>query len=438
MAAVCLFHRELRVPDNTMLLEACSNKEIDEVIPVFIYTPEQTTKNKLATRRFIDAMSSAVMDLDSALSKYGGGLVVMRGSTVPTLAKLHRAQPFRMIYSHRDFTKFAKDRDADIRKWCETNSVEFIQLEDYTVVPIDGVRTSGGKYFQKFTPFYETARRQPVPKPRAFTAKCGSKLLRRPKALALSIKVEVPAGEPGPARPTREYALKMLKRARTLDDYSEKRDMLDYRTTELSVYIRHGVLSVREVYHAVPIEGIRRQLYWRMFYETQIDNMGDDMYTWQKGWGKSKNRRHFRAWCEGKTGVPIVDAGMRQLAETGEMHNRVRMVCASYLIKNLHLPWRWGEQWYSSQLLDCSMPINTGNWIWVAGEKPYGMMKVRVFSPQAQALKYDPEATYIKRWVPELRDVPVETIMNDTSKAIVDFDRSREEYIKWVREARYE
>jgi len=220
----------------------------------------------------------------------------------------------------------------------------------------------------------------------------------------------------------RKIVDKMLKRVSAIAQvYSKTRDDPYMETSRLSAPLRFGVLSIRELYHIVKrYSEFVKQLYWRDYYYTicfffpevigEAFNPRFDDIKWKA------NKNHLAAWKEGRTGFPIVDAGMRQLNQTGYLHNRVRMIVASFLIKDLHIDWREGEQYFAQVLTDYDIAINNGNWQWVAGTGASNMPFFRIFNPWEQARKHDPDALYIKQWIPELRSLPAAFIHSWYSK----------------------
>jgi len=190
-------------------------------------------------------------------------------------------------------------------------------------------------------------------------------------------------------------------------------------STYLSPYLKFTVCSPREVYEAIcrhlsPHHELIRSLYWRDFF-TSIAFFFPHVFmgAFHSKFDKLKwsyNRKAYQRWCEGSTGFPIVDAGMREMNETGFMHNRVRMIAASFLIKDLHIDWRWGEKYFAQTLIDYDPAVNNGNWQWAASTGSDAQPYFRIFNPWNQQKKFDPECTYIKKWIPELRDFPPKAI----------------------------
>lgn len=210
----------------------------------------------------------------------------------------------------------------------------------------------------------------------------------------------------------RKEALALLKQAKTLENYAESRDIPAVNgTTKLSAHNKFGTLSIRELYSEIvkqfsQTHTLIKELYWRDFF-TQITFyfphvLGNAFHEKYNRISWANNEKYFRAWCEGRTGFPIVDAGMRELNTTGYMHNRVRMITASFLVKDLHIDWRLGEKYFAQKLVDYDPAVNNGNWQWAASTGCDAQPYFRIFNPWLQQQKFDPECLYIKRWLVEL------------------------------------
>jgi len=234
----------------------------------------------------------------------------------------------------------------------------------------------------------------------------------------------------------RSNALRVLRRLSHYKYYEREKNLPARNgTTELSAHIKFGTVSIREVYHAVKKKlgeehSLIRQLYWRDFF-TQIAfhyphvfghafHQEYDRIKWKR------NNKGFKAWCEGRTGFPIVDAGMRQLNKTGFMHNRVRMIVASFLTKDLHVDWRRGERYFAKNLVDYDPSVNNGNWQWCASTGCDAQPWFRIFNPWIQQRKFDSECEYVKRWVPEVEQLAPSTIHN------LEHSRQAEHYVAIV------
>jgi deoxyribodipyrimidine photo-lyase len=251
-----------------------------------------------------------------------------------------------------------------------------------------------------------------------------------------------------------EEAISLLRKIKTLENYHEIRNIPAINgTSKLSAHNKFGTLSIREVYSAIvhyfgQEHTLIKELYWRDFF-THIQFHFPHVlgHAFQKKFEHvkwSQNEKHFLSWCEGKTGFPIVDAGMRELNATGYMHNRVRMITACFLVKDLHIDWRWGEKYFAQKLVDYDPAVNNGNWQWAASTGCDAQPYFRIFNPWLQQKKFDPQCLYIKRWIPELVTVDVktihsleknrETIITNYPSPMINHDKERKITIQLYRE----
>jgi deoxyribodipyrimidine photo-lyase len=247
----------------------------------------------------------------------------------------------------------------------------------------------------------------------------------------------------------RTNALKILKNIDDFKNYIKERDTLTYQTTQLSAYINTNVVSIREVYYAVANKfnkhhGIIRELIFRDFYYNALYRFPyitkTNFYPKYDNIKWDNDKKLFKLWCDGKTGYPIVDAGMKQLNTIGYMHNRMRMVVASFLIKNLLIDWRWGEKYFATKLIDYNISANNGGWSNISGSGISAQAWYRVFNPSRQNKMYDPNCEYIKKWIPELKDVLPKDIINNNLdgkyyKQCINFEDSRDRYLKVMKTA---
>jgi deoxyribodipyrimidine photo-lyase len=362
------------------------------IIPVFIFNPEQidADKNKYYSKRAADFLKKCIEDLR---------IKTYRGSDIDILEKLKKEYDIKNIGFNLDYTPFARKRDETIIKWCEKNKINIITAEDYTMLKLRDI-----KPYKIFTPFYKKYGKTRIPEPATPRTDESIRLIK--------INIDITA---------RKEALAILRRKFT--DYAKMRDFMvaDY-TTHLSVYIKFGIVSIREVRHN--LEGgaeLIKELFWRDFYAMtafyfpnvlsgMISTRGNNQtYRAEPKWSYAAIK--FEKWCRGETGFPIVDAGMRQLNETGWMHNRARMIVATFLTKDLHIDWREGERYFAQKLIDYDPASNSGGWQWCASVGNDCQPYFRVFSPWLQAERFDPDAEYIKKWVPELRAIPTKDIL---------------------------
>lgn len=413
---VFLFRRDLRLPDNTGLLSALT--QCEEVVPAFIFDPRQVVRedNPYFSEPAFYFLLNSLHELDEELQKHGSRLYIFYGDPAEVVDSLITQDGVEAVFMNKDYTPFARKRDGEIAKVCEKHSVFFARHDDYTLSPIETIRTGENKIYTVFTPFMKNASQYEVPAPQSnnFT-NYWTVVPHTPTTPLSDFKADV--GDMKPARHGgRAEALSILKKPEYLTDYKDRRNQTadTEGTSRLSAHHKFGTISIRESYHVALKHAGKgshyiSELYWRDFYYYIAYHFPSvfkqSFLPWAEHLEWINDKKQFIAWCEGRTGVPMVDAGMRQLNQTGFMHNRSRMVVASYLTKNLLIDWRWGERYFASKLLDYDPAQNNGGWQWSAstGADP---KPIRIFNPYTQATNYDPDATYIKTWIPELKDVP--------------------------------
>lgn len=412
---IFIFRRDLRLQDNTALYAAL--KESDIVYPIFIFDPAQVSNvNQYKSNNLVQYMVETLIELKKSLN---GKLVFLHGNPIKVVEKLIKAKSnVGGVYFNCDYTPYAIKRDSEIKKICEKYNIVFKPYHDSMLNPPGIVMNGQGKPYRVFTAYYNVAHKNVVADPvgmrivskkvKAIGGSGIGDMIEKKPARFYGNKVNKTISIHG----GRKVVDKMLKRVGAIAQvYSKTRDDPYMETSRLSAPLRFGVLSIRELYHIVKrYSEFVKQLYWRDYYYTicfffpevigEAFNPKFDDIKWKA------NKNHLAAWKEGRTGFPIVDAGMRQLNQTGYLHNRVRMIVASFLIKDLHIDWREGEQYFAQVLTDYDIAINNGNWQWVAGTGASNMPFFRIFNPWEQARKHDPDALYIKQWIPELRSLP--------------------------------
>ncbi len=415
-----IFRRDFRIVDNIGLLMA--NKECKHIYCCFIFTPEQITNaNKYKSDNAVQFMIESLHDLNHNISKNGGELHCFYGKNSEIIKQLIQNLDINAVYYNRDYSPYAIERDKSVRELCEKEGVECIETSDYYLHEPGTIKTGGNTYYKKYTPFQQAFMNIQEPAVPKFTQI--SKFAKIPKSVKNKISLEYAykhfihrINQNILVKGGRKNGLKRLSAAlKTQQKYTEERDTLTYNTTFLSAYIKFGCVSVREVYHSIKSKfgknsGIIRELIWREFFAHVLFAFPEVVgQSYQEKYRKiqwSKSKTAFEKWCSGNTGVPIVDAGMRQLNQTGYMHNRVRMMTASFLVKTLLIDWRWGEQYFAKKLTDYDIASNNGNWQGISGTgvdmKPY----FRDMNPYIQTYKFDYDAEYVKKWVPELENVP--------------------------------
>ena len=449
-----IFRRDLRVIDNlclNLLAEMCNN-----IYTIFIFTPEQVgNANDYKSNSSVQFMIESLENLSFDIKKHGGHLHTFYGNNRQIIGSVINKYDIEVIGFNVDISPYAISRDKSIIDYCEKHKVEIIVDYDYYLHHPGMILNGTGDAYQKFTPYYEKASKVKVENP-----------MKMKKIHFSNANINVPnkitlneaMGRFTKINPNifihggRQEGLKTLSNAViTQGNYSKTHNDVSKETTKLSAYIKFGCVSIREVYYALHSKkDIIRQLFWRDFYANILYHyphvLGDSMKSNYNKIRWQNNNNWFQKWCDGKTGVPIVDAGMRQLNETGYCHNRARLIVASYLIKTLLIDWRKGEKYFASNLIDYDPASNNGNWQWCAGSGADSQPYFRIFNPYRQTETYDPDCEYIKRWVPELKDVPAKDILKwDTEyikyketgypKPIVNYEEQKEKALKMYNSA---
>lgn len=409
--AVFLFHRDLRIVDNTGLNQALSQSE--KVIPLFIFDPVQVEEaNKYRSLAALQFMVESLEDLAADLHKKGGKLFVFFGSTGQVLERLVKDEKIDAVFSNRDYTPFARKRDLALEKIVTKKGGAWFLVDDALLCDPETLLTGKGTPYTIYTAFLKKAVQTKVQEP-AVVAKGLFEKGHLPHEITLSVFKKHYLGSARSLFETggRSAAKKILNHLDSFKHYTAIRDYPAQVTTGLSAHLKFGTVSIREAFYAVKDQKVDqqllKQLYWRDFFTYLA-------YHFPSVFGKAfvkkyqhlswiDNKPWFTAWCEGKTGFPLVDAGMRQLNETGYMHNRVRMVVASFLTKDMHIDWRKGERYFAQQLVDYDPCVNNGNWQWAASTGADAQPYFRIFNPWLQQKKFDSECVYIKKWVPELK-----------------------------------
>jgi deoxyribodipyrimidine photo-lyase len=405
-----VFRRDLRLHDNTGLLFALESSA--SVLPVFIFDPRQIKDNQYFSAPAFQFMLQSLEELDQVLQGKQSALHCFSGAAQEVIAKLIETEKFDAVVVNKDYTPFSVDRDLAIAEVCRIKNVDFQAFDDALLNGPDAVSKNDGGVYTVFTPYFRKASTLPVREPRKNSlmnyAKPSSGLNAR-----IELKQFKKADQPAWAiKGGRREALQILSNVVKYRNYNAVRDTpsLD-ATTHLSAHMKFGTCSPREIFCAISRtlgsnHPLLRQLYWRDFF-AQVGfhhpyvlgrsfHEKYDKIVWEN------DQKKFQLWCEGRTGFPLVDAGMRELNVTGYMHNRVRMVTASFLVKDLHIDWRWGEKYFAQKLVDYDPLVNNGNWQWAASTGCDAQPYFRIFNPWLQQERFDPDCVYIKRWLPEL------------------------------------
>ena len=400
-----IFRRDLRLEDNSGLIFALKSSE--KVIPAFIFTPEQIDQNPLKNDHCIRFMIESLQDLEDQLHKKGGNLYLFMGKVEEVVSKLILKLNFEALVVNRDYTPYSIERDKKLEKICKNNNISFHSFDDALLHRPEECLKKNGDPYLIFTPYFSNTSKEVVLPP-SKNSKCNY----FKEKISFSIKMPPVQKIKTSLAGGRKESLKILKNISSFKDYEKLRDFpsRDY-STHLSPYMKFTTCSPREVYNAICSNlghnhALIRSLYWRDFF-TSIAFFFPKVFgnAFHQNFDKIKwnyEEKIFQRWCEGSTGFPIVDAGMRELNETGFMHNRVRMITASFLIKDLHIDWRLGESYFAKKLIDYDPAVNNGNWQWSASTGCDAQPYFRIFNPWRQQKKFDPECLYIKKWIPEL------------------------------------
>ena len=395
------FRRDLRLHDNAGLYHAlCSGTP---VIPIFLFDTAILDGLENKTDKRVHFIHNALTHLQQQLSAMGSTLFVQHGTAIDCFKELAREHNIAAVYTNHDYEPYAINRDTEIGTFLQTKNITFHTFKDQVIFEKDEVVKDNGEPYTVYTPYSRKWKEKlngfyckPYPTEKYFDGF----YKQAPRAIPSLKEIGFKEAQPDvvPAKLNEDIAR----------HYDKTRDYpATNGTTRLSVHLRFGTVSIRElVKKAIEINGaLLNELIWRDFYQMilwhfphvvsgsfkkQYDNI-----VWRN------NEKEFELWCAGKTGYPIVDAGMRQLYETGYMHNRVRMIVASFLTKHLLIDWRWGEAYFAEKLLDYDLAANNGGWQWAAGSGCDAAPYFRIFNPYLQTQKFDPDLKYIRKWVPE-------------------------------------
>lgn len=413
MTTIWWIRRDLRLTDNAALHAALepfdqTQDKAGSVLPVFIIDPAFSHSSP----RRKDFLYEGLHQLDRDLRERNSYLVLRTGKPVEVLNQLLREANADTIYAEEDFTPYALRRDEGVAR-----NLPLQLIHGQTVHHPNRILKASGKPYTVFTPYSKTwksrlpSRLPLIPAPEQISTPAGIPGEPLPK---FKVSPLFPAGEQEALVRLEEFLYQKIYA------YHEHRDRMDLDSTSaLSPYLRVGMLGLRQAVSAAQqaisqntsagANAWLNELIWREFY---IQILYHFPYVTKTAFNPSlanipwrNNEAEFEAWKEGRTGVPIVDAGMRQLKETGWMHNRVRMITASFLVKDLLIDWRWGEGWFMENLLDGDLAANNGGWQWIAGTGTDAAPYFRIFNPVLQSRRFDPNGDYIRKWVPELREL---------------------------------
>jgi len=448
--ALIWFRRDLRVNDNAALYAAL--KVARRVHAVFVFDTDILAALPDRADRRVEFIWHSVAALKAELEAHGGTLHVLHGSARSLIPQFAAAIGAEAVFAGRDYEPFATSRDACVETALHTAGRTLKRVKDQVIFELDEVLTAAGKPYHVFTPYK-----------RAWLGKLNDFYLSAypvalyldrlaPVAESISMPTLADLGfapsnltqlkiTPGPAGAEALFADFQQRIAR----YKDTRNFPAIKgPSYLSVHLRFGTISIRQLarfayqHGGEGAETWLSELIWRDFYQmllaryphtvTHAFQSKFDSLDWPNPAG------HFEAWCTARTGYPIVDAAMRQLNQTGYMHNRLRMIVASFLVKDLHVDWRWGERYFADKLIDFDQAANIGGWQWSAGVGTDAQPWFRIFNPVTQSENFDPDGKFIRRYLPELAAVPDKFIhapwmhaanLADYPPPIVDHARAR-------------
>jgi deoxyribodipyrimidine photo-lyase len=427
--------RDLRFADNAGLAAALQRGE--PVLPLFIY--DKTILDKLPPN---DARLTFIFDQVERLAheaqEAGGGLLARHGTVLAVFEQLLRDYDLAAVYTNEDYEPYATERDAAVAQLLNQHGVEFQAFKDQVIFAKDEVLTKNGKPHKVFGAYSKTWQALLRPE-QDFKPHPSAQLFRKENlASPLSADARRPTLQDLGFERHEQYTVPaQLPPAELVQHYDQTRDTpaLDRGTTRMSVHLRFGTVSIRALMQEANQlnKKLLNEIIWRDFFMMLLWHFP---YTATEAYDPKMRHLPYRqapaeyqAWCEGRTGVPLVDAGMRQLHATGYMHNRARIVAAGFLVKHLFMDWKLGEHYFSEKLLDYDMSNNVGNWQWMAGTGAVAAPWFRVYSPESQQKQYDPDYAYVKKWVPEYGTPSYPA-------PIVDLKEGRERAIEAIRQGR--
>lgn len=416
--SIFIFHRSLRLIDNIGFINASLSSKV--VIPIFIFTPEQISdKNQYKSNNAINFMIESLINIQNKITSKNGNLYIYYGKQHEILESIFKKnKDIDGVFLNKDYTKYAIEREKKIEKVCVKFNRFLGVFNDYLLHDVNTTLNGLGTNYSKFTPYYKKVIEKEVELPNNFKIKNYGLISNNIKTVTIEyikkhylnyndINTELIGG--------RISGIKAIKKIKNFKLYDETRDDMTKYTTQLSAHIKFGTISIREIYHYIKkLFGVKhsiiRQLYWREFYFNIAYNNPDIFsgYSFKEKYDKiiwEKNVKKINKWKNGNTGFPIVDAAMRELNNSGYMHNRGRLITANFLVKILNIDWREGEKYFAKKLTDYDPSINNGNWQWVSGSGADSQQYNRIYNPCSQSGRHDPDAIYIKKWIPELSNV---------------------------------
>ena len=417
------FRRDLRLHDNAGLYHAL--KEGKPVVPVFIFDRNILDDLEDRTDRRVEFIHNSLKEIQEQLNRMGSALDVRYGFPTQVWKQLIREYTVEKVFTNHDYEPYANKRDEAVAEVLRSGNISFHTFKDHVIFEKDEIVKDDKKPYTVFTPYSKKwkSRLSEFNLSSYSDKNYFSNFFKQDQREILSLEQMnfKAAGQKFPENTIEKAVLKQYKEQR---DYPSAEG-----TSRLSVHLRFGTISIRALVKEAQklSETYLNELIWRDFYQMILWHfphvVGNafkpdyDNIRWRN------NEKEFDAWCNGKTGYPIVDAGMRELNATGFIHNRLRMIVASFLTKHLLIDWRWGEAYFAKKLLDYDLAANNGGWQWAAGSGCDAAPYFRIFNPYIQTQKFDPERKYIRKWVPEFEELSY-------PNPIVDHEMARQRCLK--------
>ncbi|WP_298900028.1 deoxyribodipyrimidine photo-lyase [uncultured Psychroserpens sp.] len=423
------FRRDLRLDDNVGFFEAL--KANHPVLPIFIFDSEILSKLPESDAR-VTFIYDTLQKMRTALhEEYNSSIAMFYGKPIDIYEQLVKDYDIQVVYTNHDYEPYARERDDEIEKFLSKKNIQFKTFKDQVIFEKDEVVKKDGNPYVVYTPYMKVWKAQFKTRNLDFfhTNSHLKNLIKLSQLPNLSLS------DIG-FKTSNQKIAKYDVTPTLIQDYEDTRNFpAKDSTSRLGPHLRFGTVSIRKMVKKAIAENNEifwQELIWREFFmqilwhfphtATKSFKSKYDRIEWRN------NEDEFQLWCEGKTGYPLVDAGMRQLNQTGFMHNRVRMLVGSFLCKHLLIDWRWGEAYFAEKLHDYDMASNVGNWQWVAGSGVDAAPYFRIFNPTSQIQKFDKDHTYIKTWVPDYQEFTY-------PKPMVDHKEARERCLKTYKEA---
>jgi deoxyribodipyrimidine photo-lyase len=418
------FRRDLRLNDNAGLYRALNSG--NPVLPLFIFDKEILDKLEDKDDARVTFIHHAIENLQRGLHGHGSSLLVIYDKAEYAWDKIINEYQIAAVYTNHDYEPYAIHRDSALKEKLKQHGIAFHTFKDQVIFEKDEVTKDDGKPYTVYTPYQRKwyATLKPFYLKSYPTERYLDNLVKVHHLPLPSLK-EMGFEKSEAHFPDQKYE-------DVIGDYAQKRDFPEIKgTSRIGLHLRFGTVSIREL--AKTANGYAdktwlNELIWREFYMMILYHFPHTAdHAFRPEYDRIKwinDEGQFKAWCEGQTGFPVIDAGMRELNATGFMHNRVRMIAASFLTKDLLIDWRWGERYFARKLLDYEMASNVGGWQWAAGCGTDAAPYFRIFNPDAQTKKFDPDLVYIKKWVPEYAD------FSKYPKPIIDHAFARDRCLK--------